>query len=203
MEECIKILFGELTFEGCDGLIVNDDMRLSIIGHVATMLLGAGEYYFETVSSVLVFPHVIERRRDGVVTRVVGEAWNTGNVILSWDEVASTQDHNRHNVVIHEFAHHLDGLDGEMGGSIPFTNANLQAHWESVSASEFNQLVRNVDSGRRTLLDPYGATNRAEFFAVASETFFGAPHAMATKHAELFELLAAFYCLDPRQWQPT
>ena len=202
-DDCVRILVAEQTFEGCDGIVVTQEMRLTILGHVATMLLGAGDFYFESVTSILVYPHVIERRRDGKVTRVVGEAWDTGNVILSWDEVASRNSNHRHNVVIHEFAHHLDGLDGEMGGSIPFGRPSIQEHWDRVSAREFDQLVANVETGRRTLLDPYGATNRAEFFAVASETFFGAPNALAKKQAELFELLASFYQIDPRLWQPT
>ncbi len=188
-EDCVKILVAEQTFEGCEGIIVTADMKLTIAGHVATMLLGAGDFYFESVTSILVYPHVIERRRDGMVTQVVGEAWDTGNVILSWDEIQSKHSNHRHNVVIHEFAHHLDGLDGEMGGSIPFGNPSIQEHWERVSVREFDQLVSSVDAGRRTLLDPYGATNRGEFFAVASETFFGTPNVLAKKHTELFELL--------------
>ncbi len=202
-DDCVKILVNEQTFEGCEGIVVTDVMKLTILGHVATMLIGAGDFYFESVTSILLYPHVIERRRDGLVNQVVGEAWDTGNVILSWDEIKSKHSNDRHNVVIHEFAHHLDGLDGEMGGSIPFANPMIQEHWERVSTHEFDQLVASVDNGRHTLLDPYGATNRAEFFAVASETFFGEPNTLARKHVELFELLVSFYRIDPRLWQST
>ena len=202
-EDCVKLLVAEQTWEGCDGLAVTDRIKVTIAGHASLMLLAAGEYYFDSVTAILVYPQVIERNRDGVVTENVGEAWESGSVILSWDEVESARWDTDQNVVIHEFAHHLDGRDGEMGGSIPFRDHRTQLRWEEVASREFSRHVTAVESGTPTLLDSYGATDRAEFFAVSSETFFQRPHRLLARHPELYELLVQFYQLDPREWQST
>lgn len=201
-ETCVKVLVAEQTWEGCEGLAVSEEMKVTIAGHAAVMLLGAGEYYFDSVTTVLVFPDVIERTSDGVVTHNVGEAWDSGSVIVSWSEVELARREDGRNIVIHEFAHHLDGRDGEMGGSIPFRDRPTQLRWEEVASREFDQHVAAVASGTRTLLDAYGATNRAEFFAVCSEAFFERPHRLCKRHPDLHELLTKFYQLDPRDWQP-
>lgn len=202
-ETAVRILVGERSWEGCEGLQITETMRYVIAGNASLMLMGVADYYFDSVNAILVFPDVIERTHEGVTTTAVGEAWDTGGVILSWSEVAESQRAgDGRNVVIHEFAHHLDGRDGEMGGSIPFPNRRDQQRWDEVSAQEFERLVDAVEHGKPTLLDPYGATDEAEFFAVASECFFEQPTEMKEEHPELFELLKRFYQLDPRRWQP-
>lgn len=201
IEDRVKVLVAERTFEGCDGLQVTDEMKVAIAAQAALMLLGTEGYYFDSVTSVLIFPDVIERYHDGVVTHAVGEAWDVGNVVLSWPQVEFlSDDPDGSNVVIHEFAHHLDGIDGEMGGSIHFPNGEDAAEWERVASREFNRLVADVRRGRRTTLDPYGATNRAEFFAVASESFFECPEELREQHPELYDLLRRFYAVDPESW---
>lgn len=199
LEDRVKVMLAERSWEGCDGLSVTDEMRVAIAGHAAVMLLGTRDYFFDSVASILIFPDVIERYHEGVVSHAVGEAWEEGHVVLTWPEIqlASEGDDGR-NVVIHEFAHHLDGLDGEMGGSIQFPSREDQRRWDELAGEEFEALVRDVDAGRRTLLDPYGATDEAEFFAVASEAFFETPEPLARRHPELYELLVKFYGLDPR-----
>lgn len=201
IEDRVKVLVAEQTFEGCDGLEVTDEMRVAIAAQAAIMLLGTQGYYFDSVTSILIFPDIIERYHDGVVTHAVGEAWDVGNVVLSWPRVEFlANDPDGSNVVIHEFAHHLDGLDGEMGGSIHFPDRDDAAKWERVASREFDQLVADFRRGRRTTLDPYGSTNRAEFFAVASETFFECPQDLRDRHPELFALLVRFYAVDPESW---
>lgn len=199
--DCVRILIGERNWEGCEGLDVSDEMKTTIAGHAAFILLRSGDYYFDGVTTILVYPDVMVRSRGGVLEHTVGEAWDNGGVILSWPEVLLAADHNDgRNVVIHEFAHHLDGLDGEMGGSISFDKTADQAAWDEIAGHEFQQLVHDVKAGRRTLLDPYGATNEAEFFAVASECFFERPRPMQDRHPELFGLLKTYYRIDPRDW---
>ncbi len=198
LDDRVKVLLAERTWEGCDGLSVVAEMRVAIAAQAALMLLGTRDYYFDTVSSILIFPDVIERYDDGVVTHVVGEAWDEGNVVLSWPEVQQLRGgRDGTNVVIHEFAHHLDGLDGEMGGSIHFPDPNDQRRWDEIAAQEFDWLLRDLKAGRHTLFDPYAATNPAEFFAVASEAFFENPAMMRQRHPDLFQLLMRFYALDP------
>ena len=198
LHDRVKVLIAERTWEGCDGLTVDDEMRVAIAAQAALMLLGTRDYYFDSISSILVFPDVIERYHDGVVSHVVGEAWDGGNVVLSWPEVQLLRDdRDGTNVVIHEFAHHLDGLDGEMGGSIHFPDRRDQRRWDEIAGREFDRLLRDLHAGRRTLLDPYAATNLAEFFAVASEAFFETPHKLRQRHPDLYELLTRFFAVDP------
>jgi MtfA peptidase len=201
LEQIVVVMREQCHWEGCEGLMLADDMRTRIAGHAAVMLLGANDYYFETVSAILVFPDDIRRIGDSDDGPTVGEAWDNGGVVISWPEVLRIgKDRDGENVVIHEFAHHLDGLDGEMGGSIPFTNEKDQSRWDRVASEEFERLVRDIQRGRPTLLDPYGATNRAEFFAVCSECFFEQSKLMHQAHPELFDLLRRFYQIDPLQW---
>lgn len=201
LEQIVLVMLAQRHWEGCEGLAVTDAMRTRVAGHAAVMLLGAEDYYFDSVTAILIFPGDIQRTGDGPGLVNLGEAWSNGGVVLSWPEVQRiSRDRDGQNVVIHEFAHHLDGLDGEMAGSIPFNNGEDQARWQQVANQEYEQLVRAVQLGRPTLLDPYGATNRAEFFAVSSECFFELPGPMYREHSELFDLLRRFYQIDPLQW---
>jgi len=140
----------------------------------------------------------------GVVgqTYRAGEAWQGGPVILSWRDTlrGGRNEDDGHNLVIHEFAHALDGLDGEMAGHVIFDDPAISNRWKAVVDREFVELCHARDRGRRTLLDHYGATNKAEFFAVSSETFFELPQELRQQHAELFELLSTYYRVDPRKW---
>ena len=200
IDDRVRILVPERHWEGCDGLRVDEEMRFAIAAQAAWMLLGTHGYFFDTIGSVLIFPDVIRRYEDGVRTEVVGEAWDVGNVVLSWPEVAwLRRDRDGTNVVIHEFAHHLDGLDGEMGGSLDFPDREDQRRWEAVASRDYQRLLADLDAGRPTLLDPYAATDRAEFFAVASETFFERPRAFRRHYRDLYDLLVRFYAIDPAE----
>jgi len=201
LEQIVAVMLARCHWEGCEGLELSDEMRTRIAGHAAVMLLGANDYYFDSVAVILVFPGIIRRRDQSRHSPTVGEAWSNGGVVLSWPEVDRIgTDGSPHNVVIHEFAHHLDGRDGEMGGSIPFTSTADQAEWSRVAAMEYEQLLKDISNRRATVLDPYGATNEAEFFAVASEAFFEQPNRMCHNHQELFDLMTKFYQSDPRSW---
>ncbi len=198
-------MVGERRWEGHQDLNPTDEMRLTIAGHASLMLLGTSDYYFQSVTTILIFPIMIKRSSNGLTMVSSGEAWQSGGVLLSWPEVLDNGlGRDGHNVVIHEFAHHLDGLDGEMGGSIPFAREADQQRWHEVSNREFAELVDDVQRGRPTLLDEYGAHSLAEFFAVCSECFFELPAEMHSRHPELFALMTIFYQVDPLQWcQPT
>ncbi len=201
LEQITTVIITGCHWEGCDGLELTEEMQTVVAGHAAVMLLGAQDYYFESVTAILIFPGTIRRRSDGRRDANVGEAWDNGGIVLSWPEVKSIgRMADGQNVVIHEFAHHLDGRDGEMGGSIPFNSVADQARWDRVATHEFERLVDAVRQGKPTLIDRYGATNEAEFFAVCSECFFEQPHRMSGAHAELYEMLVRFYQIDPREW---
>jgi hypothetical protein len=107
------------------------------------------------------------------------------------------------NVVLHEFSHQLDSEDGSTDGAPLLAGASSYRSWATALSGEYRILQRKARKGGRTLLDHYGATNPAEFFAVATETFFEQPDAMAKRHQELFGVLKDYYRVDPRDWRET
>ena len=133
---------------------------------------------------------------------LLGESWSSGKVILAWDNVlhGSRNFVDGQNVVLHEFAHQLDSESGSTNGAPILVGKNCLRTWASTLSEEFEELQKDAWKGKRSLIDHYGATNPAEFFAVATETFFEKPHQMARHHEELFEVLECYYRIDPRDW---
>lgn len=206
LENCVKVFVAEKYWEGCNGLQISELMKLTIAGQASLLLLGTDDYYFEGVRTLLIYPRSFRRKsRQGWIVdedqHNAGEAWQGGPIVLSWADVRKgNHAADGQNVVVHEFAHHLDGLDGEMGGSPPFDHADDQKRWYEVLQHEYQTLRQAAQAGQWTLLDYYGATNQAEFFAVASEFFFELPVELQQAHPELYELLTRLYKIDPRQW---
>jgi len=120
-------------------------------------------------------------------------------VILSWDAAkrGAFDPKDGHNLVLHEFAHKLDMLDGLADGTPPIHDKDLFARWVKTMTSEFAKLRDAAESGRATVLDHYGATNPAEFFAVATECFFEKSHKLRERHPSLYECLRDYYHQDP------
>ena len=207
LRQIVKVFVAEKNWEGCDGLSVTEEMKVTIAGQAALMLLGVSDFYFDNVASILIFPKVFVRQAtDGVISKDshrAGEAWQGGPIILSWRDTLSggRNENDGRNLVVHEFAHALDGLDGEMGGDLMFDEEETAQRWKQVLEDEYAELVRCKQQRISTLLDHYGATNTAEFFAVSSETFFEQPRKLQHQHPELFGLLSTYYRVDPRQWQ--
>ena len=121
-------------------------------------------------------------------------------VVLSWDSVLSgaADIHDGHNVVLHEFAHQLDQQCSVGDGAPVLPRRSMYVAWARVLGHDFDQLVRDT-AHHRTLIDRYGATNPAEFFAVATETFFEKPRALQSKHPELYSQLQQFYRQNPAE----
>lgn len=208
LQDRTQIFVAEKHWEGCDGLELTDEIKVTIAGQACLMLIGVEDYYFDNVRTILVYPQIFSRQTtDGINSNVVqhraGEAWQGGPIVLSWRDAlrGGRNEDDGQNLVIHEFAHALDGLDGEMGGNVMFDDAATTEEWERVVDREFAKLVQAKEHGYRTLLDHYGATNRAEFFAVASETFFELPRELQYEHPELFRLLQKYFHVDPTHWQ--
>lgn len=202
-----RIIISEKHWEAHDGLVMSDEIKVTIAATAALLLLGVDGFYFDHVNTVIVFPQPIRRQtQHGLVvgrdSHHAGEAWQNGQVVLSWRDVVSDSRNpaDGRNLVIHEFAHCLDGLDGEMGGSLYFGDPATAKRWEHVCNSEFEALSQAAERRQSTLLDHYGATNLAEFFAVSSETFFEKPRQLKEQHAELFNLLVKYYHVDPIDW---
>jgi hypothetical protein len=123
-------------------------------------------------------------------------------VVLAWDNVEhGVRDlHDGQNVVLHEFAHQLDSESGATNGAPLLLTRGGYKSWATVFQMEFEQLQQSVLLHQPSLIDEYGATNPAEFFAVATETFFERPREMAAHHSELYRELSGFFKIDPARW---
>lgn len=210
LRQLVQVFVTEKYWEGCRGLEMTDEIKVTIAGQACLMLLGFEEAYFDRLLTVLVYPdeYVVQETAyepSGVVTESrgvrLGEAWHAGPVVLSWDSVleGTRFPHAGHNVVLHEFAHVLDMQDHVFNGTPLLENARQYRNWREVMTAEYNQLLQQVQRGRATFLDDYGATNEAEFFAVATEAFFCKPRRMADRNPRLYRLLADFYRQDPSE----
>jgi Mlc titration factor MtfA (ptsG expression regulator) len=203
----LRILVAEKHWEGCGGLVMTDEVKVTIAAHAALLLLGISHDYFARVMSILVYPTGFRSpdgwtRADGVVDLTVGalgQAWYDGPVVLAWDAVVQGGCDPRDglNVVLHEFAHQLDYLDGVIDGTPPLRRNGDYAKWQEVMTREFERLKVAAERGTPKVLDEYGATNHAEFFAVATEAFFEKSREMYTRHPELYGVLSEYYGQDP------
>lgn len=206
----VQIFVAEKIFEGCDGLKITDEIRVTIAAAACILLLGFEDAYcFDRARTILVFPVPTAqrdmRRADGSVSEfqwLSGMVQHHGPVALSWRDVLHDcrNDHRLNNVVIHEFAHFVDGLDGAMEGLPPFPDIDQQERWKQVSKREIRLLKERVQNGRPTVLDPYGLENPAEFFAVTTESFYCDGRRLHDEHRELYELLAVLYRIETKSW---
>jgi Mlc titration factor MtfA (ptsG expression regulator) len=207
LRDDLRIFIAEKHWEGCGGLAIIDEMKVTIAAQAMLLVLGLEHNYFDRVLSILVYPHgyraVDEEGVPGHLTSEhsdrLGEAHYRGPVILSWEDVIDEGRHPErgHNLVYHEFAHQLDMLDGVVNGTPLLKDREQADRWGKVMTREYEELVRASEHGHATLLDKYGTTNEAEFFAVATECFFDKPVQMARRHPQLYDLLREYYRQDP------
>lgn len=207
LRDDLRIFLAEKNWEGCGGLTMTDEIRVTIAAQACLLVLGMEHNYFDRVQSILVYPHgyrpIEDSGHGGLVpehpSARLGEAWYRGPVILSWSDIRheGRHPHRGHNVVFHEFAHQLDMLDGVVNGTPPLRDADQARRWREVMTAEYQQLIRASEEGRATLLDQYGTTNEGEFFAVCTECFFDRPVDMAQRHPRLYDLLRDYYRQDP------
>jgi Mlc titration factor MtfA (ptsG expression regulator) len=199
-------------FVGCDGLEVTEDMRLTIAAQACLLLLNRPSKVFPALRTILVYPgaFLVPRREvdaAGVVTEtrqdLLGESWGDGRVVLSWDHVrrGAADWHDGQNVVLHEFAHQLDSESGSTNGAPYLGSQASYRSWSQVLSRDFAALRADAYLRQHSVIDHYGATSPAEFFAVATETFFEKPWQMAERHPELFREFTRYYRVDPRDWQ--
>lgn len=204
----------EKRFEACGSLPeITDEMRVVVAAQACVLLVGRpAQRLYPRLHSILMYPGAFRdagRRTFSLAleedqTREIrlGESWQTGSVILAWDSVlrGAANDDDGLNVVIHEFAHQLDQADGAADGVPRLDSGEDYMDWAPVMQREYEELVEDAEQGRDSLLDPYGAENPAEFFAVATETFFEKPKQMRKHHRQLYEELMGYYGIDPAAW---
>jgi hypothetical protein len=210
----IQVLMAEKHFEPCGGLdLVDTSMKLLISAQAALLLVRLRKHgFYRKLKSILVYPTAFRdsgRRRFGLSdkeddSKMLGESWLTGSVILSSESVlaGSRNADDGMNVTIHEFAHQLDQDDGAADGVPILRDKTAYRAWAKIFLRNHEELTKEVESGKghRSLIDPYGATNPAEFFAVASETFYEEARQLKKEHPDLYGELQAFYGVDPATW---
>lgn len=210
LKKHIQVLLAEVPFVGCAGLVVDDEKRVTIAAQAALLLLGRGGS-FGNLREVLVYPgHFVVPRSEagagGVVHEgrdvLAGQSWQRGQVILAWDAAreGAADPHDGTNVVVHEFAHQLDQDRGAANGAPYVGRGAVQQAWARVMNAEFDALQARLARAEPGLIDAYGATSPAEFFAVSSELFFEQPAALAAERPALYEQLRRCYRLDPASW---
>jgi len=210
LKQHVMVFLAEKKFFGFEGVKIDDEIKVTIAAQACLLLLNRKANYYPKLKSIYVYPAAFVTKHEsrdaaGVLQnkpRVLsGESWELGKVILSWKD--SKQDalvfNDGHNVVIHEFAHQLDQETGIANGA-PFLNYHGNKCWSHVLSNEFIRLQDQAKIGEPTLLDHYGATNPAEFFAVASEVFFERPNEMKHQHSALYSQLQGFYQVNPAVW---
>lgn len=210
-----RILAEEKNFEACGGFPeITGKVKAVICLQAALLIVNLPKHkFYPKLRSILVYPGAFRdrgRRRFGVSEEPgrgsnLGESWQTGSVILSWESVVAgaKNDDDGMNVTIHEFAHQLDQVNGAADGVPILRNLKAYRRWAEVFQRNYEEHVEDVEDGRgkEPLIDPYGATNPAEFFAVASETFFEEAGELREEHPDLYEELRDYYGLDPAEWK--
>lgn len=208
--DLVRLFIADKQYFGCDGLQITDEIRITIAAEACLLLLNRDTGIYPGLRYILVYPYAFRvtregRNADGTVSSgshgLLGESWDNGKVILSWDDVEQglANRHDGHNVVLHEFSHQLDSENGSTNGLPPLRGSSIQT-WARVFSAEFAALNEAVDNAQATVMDHYGATNAAEFFAVATETFFEKPVQLERLHPQLYQELSKYYRVDPRQW---
>jgi MtfA peptidase len=211
LKKHIQVFLAEKAFIGCRGLVITDEMRVTIAAQACLLVLNRRTGYFPKLRQILVYPgaFVVDRLQPdgaGVMQErrhaLSGESWSQGQVILSWEDTlqgAAVIDDGR-NVVIHEFAHQLDQEAGRANGAPLLGRRERYVRWSSVLGAEFDALAQRVLAQQESLISDYGATDPAEFFAVVSEVFFEQPQRLAAEHPALYRELAVFYQVHPAGW---
>lgn len=207
LERIAQVFVAEKYWEGCSGFEIDDRVKVTIAAQAAMLVLGFDDSHYDSLTTVLVYPDTYiapetHTPGGGLVIEGesprLGEAWHRGPVILSWPDVldGGMIPDDGYNVVFHEFAHVLDMEDGMVNGT-PRLDRRLASDWASVMSDAQARLRRAASRGMRTFLDDYGTQDEAEFFAVATETFFEQPERMARNDQTLYDLFARFYGQDP------
>ncbi|MES2150196.1 MAG: M90 family metallopeptidase [Pseudomonadota bacterium] len=211
LQRLVKHFLHKKRFVGCEGQDIDDEVRVTIAAQACLLLLNRHSRVYPALHTVLVYPSAFLVPRQqvdaaGVVTEtrqdLLGESWGDGRVVLSWDHVlrGALNWTDGQNVVLHEFAHQLDSESGSNNGAPYLGNPSSYRDWSAVLSRDFANLRADAMVRQHSVIDHYGATSPAEFFAVATETFFEKPYQMAEYHEALFGEFLKYYRVDPRAW---
>jgi len=208
----VQVFLAEKRFEGCGGFAITDEVRVTIAAQACLLLLHRSTDYFPDLLTILVYPltYMVEEKRqlgehvweEGTVSRLGETGRRMGSLVLSWGAVkhGAADPSDGKNVVLHEFAHQLDFENHAVDGVPGLATREHQLSWSEVMKSEFASLRAADESGIPTLLNTYGATDPAEFFAVSIEAFFEQPHALRARHPKLYAELRSYFNQDPVEY---
>lgn len=211
LERHIVWFFNEKRFIGCDGLKLNESMKLIVAADACLLVLNKPWPLYRNVREILLYPsayYAPETSRDGAglvsyhnAVRQ-GESWPGGTLVLSWHDVleGNRLPSDGHNLVFHEFAHQLDQETGKTTGTPLLASNEDYQKWAKVFSRAFNQLKTHLAYGMPHVIHSYGATNEAEFFAVITETFLEKPAELRQFDPEIYHLLVGYYQFDPIAW---
>jgi MtfA peptidase len=188
-------------------LLITDEMLVSIAVQACLPILALGLSLFADWNEIVIYPGAFrinrdEMDQDGIVHQhdkiLSGEAWSRGPVILSWADIEKDlqEELQGHNVIIHEIAHKLDMIDGRANGMPPLHTAMIIPEWTAAFSDAYEHLQQRIEHHHRVCVNPYAATNPAEFFAVFSEYFFCAPDILHTHFADVYGQLKLYYRQD-------
>ena len=206
LADWVKLFLHEKKIYGAAGLGVGDEMRMAIAAQACILILNLDLDYYRGWTEIIVYPDEFVATyeyvdEDGVVHAVrqpmSGESWLQGPVILSWADARQTDSDAGYNVVIHEFAHKIDMLNGDANGFPPLHSDMSREAWSHAFGAAYRDHCARVDRGEHTRIDPYAADSPAEFFAVMSEAFFENPAVAQMTYPEVYRQLALFYRQDP------
>ena len=206
LRELATLFLNEKQLVAAGGYSLGDDTQIKIAAQACLPILNLGLDYYAGWVSVIVYPGEFVPEHEfmdeaGVVhiarAPVTGESWERGPVILSGADAVHCDGYDGTNVVIHEFAHKLDMLNGAMNGFPPLHREISSERWAQSFTAAYADFCAKAESGMKMALDPYGAESPAEFFAVTSEAFFETPHTLLQEYPDVYRQLAAFYRQDP------
>lgn len=206
----INVFLSEKRFRGLGGQEITPEVMFTVAGTACVLLLNREPSYFPGFSSILIYPDTYETAQvdfDGTVqthkrSRRAGESWHRGPIVLSWGDVlrGASNSVDGYNVVLHEFAHKLDEENSGTNGLPILRDTDHYQEWAQVLGQEYRSLETRVARRKNKVIDGYGLTSPAEFFAVATESFFEKSAAMQKRLPDLYEQLKRFYAVDPATW---
>jgi MtfA peptidase len=208
LRELTALFLHRKDLSGVQGLTVSTEMAVAVAAQACLPILKLGLGYYDGWVEVVIYPGAFRVARDqtdatGVVSHeehaLSGESWLRGPVVLSWDDVAAdlAASHPGHNVVVHEFAHKLDMLNGSANGMPPLHSDMVQQQWAAALGDAFEHLQQQLARHHHAGINAYAATAPVEFFAVASEYFFTDPRTLRHQFSAVYDQLVLFYRQDP------
>jgi len=193
----LKVFVWEKVFVAAGGMVVDDEVKVVVAASAVRLVLRLDLSYYDRLTEIVIYPS--HYHHPGQTDDVVfGEAHPWGVVVLSWEAVLSglKNPHDGHDTAAHEFAHVLDRAGGAFDGTPELRAYGHYRAWAQVMQDHYDRL-RARERHEREALRPYGAQNEAEFFAVATESFFEKPRQLKKYTPDLYDELRRFYGFDP------